>query len=199
MGKYFGLYAFLLAPIVSDNIFPLAPSTAGAFISFAAATGYLSCLLHAHGRAGICAGHEINKAQRGFDACSVDNAFWTDLLPPLYGNLLEMYGDAKGRARMGLGDNDALTGSWLQILRKDSDLYGVDDMRRWVNALTPQQKKEAFGVVGLSLVGVCPNDKALLKVLLKGLREDECLDECGSKPDVPLKGPSQGEVAALKI
>lgn len=47
---------------------------------------------------------EINQLSKAFDADFLVK-FWTHHIPKLYGDLIELYGDAEGSARMGFGHN----------------------------------------------------------------------------------------------
>ncbi|MDD3028922.1 MAG: hypothetical protein PHS57_01380 [Alphaproteobacteria bacterium] len=163
----FCIEAFLLMPIVFKEILPLTPLTATAFLSSAVAAGFFNT----YGRDGLSDGREIGCVQRDLKKTGAEDSFWETLLPVLYGDLLEMYGDAKGRERMGLGVNGTLTGTWLQMLREDSDVYGADDIKRWAGHLSAEQKKEACRVIqdfcndGLPDDVMPKNDELILAVL----------------------------------
>lgn len=51
--------------------------------------------------------YELNIAQRSLLASEYKTAFWQTALPYIYGHLLELYGDADGRRKMGFTASDA--------------------------------------------------------------------------------------------
>lgn len=64
--------------------------------------------------------------------------FWHGAVPRIYGNLIELYGDTEGRARMGLGTNPIAA---KQILRNVADTENeitAADAARMVDALPPE-------------------------------------------------------------
>jgi hypothetical protein len=90
----------------------------------------------------------INKAQKVLDSDEKKVLFWKDALPKLYGDLLEMYGDVQGRARLGLGENERPLGNWFYELRKGD--YKRGDFRRWAKAIGPGNREEALSRLFIS-------------------------------------------------
>lgn len=102
-------------------------------------------------------------------------------LPALYGDLLEMYGDREGRAKMGLGRNEKLAGSWLKLVREDKDSYSAKEIATWLDALTPLEIHAcAAQIIRTMDDEKQPNDPKLLDTLLS---RNELKESLTSHPD----------------
>ncbi|MEC8664743.1 MAG: hypothetical protein VXY16_04660 [Pseudomonadota bacterium] len=64
--------------------------------------------------------------------------FWHEAVPRIYGNLIELYGDTEGRARMGLGTNPIAAKQILRTVAYGEDEITSADAARMVDALPPE-------------------------------------------------------------
>lgn len=64
--------------------------------------------------------------------------FWHEAVPRIYGNLIELYGDTEGRARMGLGTNPIAAKQILRTVAYSEDEITVADAAHMVDALPPE-------------------------------------------------------------
>lgn len=127
-----------------------------------------------HKFSGTSAGRDISGVQKKINTEENKIVFWDSILPQVYGDLLEMYGDAKGRARMGLGHNEKLTGSWLDLLREDQKAYSHSDVQRWAKAIGKERATVALEKITQATVEERkPNDAVIAQAIAKqyGLEE----------------------------
>jgi hypothetical protein len=117
-------------------------------------------------RKGIVPGREIGSSQSYLRGKTEKIAFWQDILPAIYGDLLEMYGDGPGRARMGLGRNEKLTGSWLELLRDGDGIYGEKDFGHWAQTIGNERCAEAlYNIIHSRWHQELPNDGKIVATL----------------------------------
>lgn len=136
-------------------------------VSTAVCTGLYSTTQEAaHKFSGLSAGRDISGIQKKINTGENKVAFWDSVLPQVYGDLLEMYGDTQGRARMGLGHNEKLIGSWLNLLREDHGVYDHGDFQRWAKAIGKEKAAEALQTITQSAEEERkPNDAAIIQAI----------------------------------
>lgn len=110
---------------------------------------------------------ELNKLQTTLKSYDAKADLWNELLPRLYGNLLELYGDRLGRERMGYGKNTKWTGSWLNLLRENAgDAYDIHTVLRWSGQLDTKDAFKALArLVATPITMALPNDELIGSVL----------------------------------
>lgn len=110
---------------------------------------------------------ELNQLKFTLKSNDAKADLWDELLPRLYGNLLELYGDRLGRERMGYGKNTKWTGSWLNLLRENAgDAYDIHTVLRWSGQLDTKDAFKALArLVATPITMALPNDELIASVL----------------------------------
>ncbi len=114
--------------------------------------------------------------------------FWNEVLPQVYGDLLEMYGDKEGRSRMGLGVNESLSTTWLALLRENKE-YDGNDILRWAQALTPEQCAQAVqAIIQTEPKQQKINDEAIVETIMNRSGMEKTLETWRDKKGNGLLG-----------
>lgn len=73
----------------------------------------------------------LNQVQKYAEICGNDEEIWRENNTLLYGHLLELYGDIKGRARMGFEENPREAFIFLKKIKESDSTLSDDEIERY--------------------------------------------------------------------